>query len=93
LTDYKDQEQVHVFTADISSTFLERFDVPTLVPPTPVPVSIQHTTVPFEPYKMLHSRLRAIIIPTSYSKKRKHESGEADDEDATPKIPPSQPQE
>ena len=87
----KDQEQVHVFTADIPSTFLESFDVPTLVPPAPVPVSIRHTTVPFEPYKMLHSRLRAIIVPASYSKKQKHESGEVDDEDATRNIAPGQP--
>jgi hypothetical protein len=55
-----------MFTADIPSAFLDRFDCPALVPPAPVPVSIRHITVPFKPYKLLYPRLLDLILPDWY---------------------------
>lgn len=77
-TDFKDQEHVHVFTADISSNFLDGFDDPSFVPPAPVFVSIRHNTIPFKPYKKLYSRLLAVILPDSTGDTRKEPNASAD---------------
>ena len=66
-TDWKDKDQVHLFTADFPSVFLDRLDDPQHVPPSPISVSIRHTTVPFEPYKTLYTRLIELILPDSHS--------------------------
>ena len=62
-TDHEDHDQVHLFTADVSSAFLARFDYPGIAPPAPTGLSIRHTTVPFKPYSTLYARLLRIIIP------------------------------
>jgi hypothetical protein len=92
-TDYRDQEHVHVFTANIPSVFLDMFDCPSFVPPAPVSVSIRHRTVPFKPYKKLYSRLLSVILPGSYTGTCKQPKAKLDDNDGPRTIPIEQPQE
>ncbi|KAJ9372904.1 hypothetical protein DTO282E5_2314 [Paecilomyces variotii] len=63
-----DKENLHLFTADISSSFLHKLDFPALPPPPgPVPpiVSIRHTMIPFSPFETFRERLLQCLLPTS----------------------------
>jgi hypothetical protein len=91
ITDYEDQDHVHLFAADIPSAFLDRFEYPALVPPASVPVSIRHITVPYKPYKLLYSRLLDLILPDRYvsthseNSKEENDGGELPKTDAVPR--------
>jgi hypothetical protein len=69
------------------------FDDPSFVPPAPISVSIRHTTVPFKPYKKLHSRLLAVILPDAYPGVRKEPEANKNGNDGPPTMPPAKPQE
>ncbi|KAK4034277.1 hypothetical protein C8A01DRAFT_49296 [Parachaetomium inaequale] len=88
-TDFDDQEHVHVFSADISSSFLYRFDFPGFVPPAPAFISIRHTTAPFKPYKTLYSRLLALILPDPHDTSRNDgkRKGETTDDGPRKMVP------
>jgi hypothetical protein len=67
-----------VFTADIPSAFLDRFDFPTLVPSASVGFSIRHLIVRYKPYRTLSTRLLALIVPDSYLSPEKGDEKERD---------------
>lgn len=62
-----DIHNVYVYTATISSAFLNKLDCPSLPSngPTPVPISI--TSVPLRPFSTLRDRLFAILLPPTQS--------------------------
>jgi hypothetical protein len=91
ITDYDDQNHVHLFTADIPSAFLDRFDFPALVPPAPVPVTIRHTMVPFKPYRLLYSRLLDLILPDWYSSAHPENIEKVDGDDTLQKETKGEP--
>jgi hypothetical protein len=64
-------EYIHLFTADIPSSFLDKFDYPALPSSVPVSISIQHTTIPLKPFKTIRDRLLALILPTPHDQGRK----------------------
>ncbi|KAK2743592.1 hypothetical protein FQN55_007190 [Onygenales sp. PD_40] len=64
--DPDDTRHLHLFSADISSSFLEKFDFPA-VPPSPTAqtsVLIRHTVVPFEPFETFQHRIFELLLPT-----------------------------
>ena len=66
LTDNNDEENIHLFSADITSSFLDKLDSPSLRPPlsvTPVTV-IRHTLVSYRPFKTLRKRLLLLLLPS-----------------------------
>ena len=69
------------------------FDDPSFVPPAPISLSIRHNTVPFKPYKILHSRLLAVILPATYPGTRKEPEANTDGNDGPPIVLPEQTQE
>ncbi|POR34386.1 Uncharacterized protein TPAR_05408 [Tolypocladium paradoxum] len=63
LVSSKDKECMHLYTADISSSFLEMLIRPDVPPPAPTSISIQITVVPYKPYNTLRDRLFALLLP------------------------------
>ncbi|KAH8797819.1 hypothetical protein F5884DRAFT_687643 [Xylogone sp. PMI_703] len=61
-----DKQNLHLFTADISSSFLHKLDFPALPPPGSVPpiVSIRHTMIPYTPFRTFRQRLLQHLLPT-----------------------------
>jgi hypothetical protein len=86
LTDHENQDHAHLFTADIPSAFLDRFDFPDHDPPAPVPISIRHITVPYKPHKLFYPRLLDLILPDWYVNTRSENSKEENNGGELPKT-------
>ncbi|RFU27631.1 hypothetical protein B7463_g8717, partial [Scytalidium lignicola] len=65
LSDSDDKKCMHLFVADISSSFLAKLDFPTCPPLDPVPpsVSIRHTMVPYRPRTTFRKRILSLLLP------------------------------
>jgi hypothetical protein len=63
MTDYK-EEFVNLFTAQISSAFLDMFNKPESPPTLPArePILIQHMYVPLKPYETFHLRMLPLLL-------------------------------
>ncbi|RDA86307.1 hypothetical protein CP532_5668 [Ophiocordyceps camponoti-leonardi (nom. inval.)] len=59
-------ECLYLYTADISSTFLDQFNRPAIPPSTKTVLSIRVTNIPFKPLKTLRGRLLALVLPTEH---------------------------
>ncbi|RFU33737.1 hypothetical protein B7463_g2595, partial [Scytalidium lignicola] len=59
------KKNVHLFTADIPSSFLEKLDSPAVPPPVSPPpsFSIRHTVLPRQPCKTFRKRLLRLLLP------------------------------
>ncbi|KKZ64275.1 hypothetical protein EMCG_09737 [[Emmonsia] crescens] len=66
LTDINDTASIHLFTADISSSFLRKLDFPAIPPSALAPpfVSIRHTTIPYKPSKTFRNRIFPLLLPS-----------------------------
>ncbi|OJD11218.1 hypothetical protein ACJ73_09585 [Blastomyces percursus] len=66
LTDGNDKENIHLFSTDIASSFLDKIDHPSLRPPPSVTptIVIRHTLVPYRPLKTFRKRLLLLLLPT-----------------------------
>ncbi|KKZ61920.1 hypothetical protein EMCG_00482 [[Emmonsia] crescens] len=64
--DPSDTNHLHLFATDISSSFLDKLDFPT-VPPSDfaqTSASIRHTVVPCEPFETLRHRIFKLLLPS-----------------------------
>ncbi|KJZ74391.1 hypothetical protein HIM_06201 [Hirsutella minnesotensis 3608] len=57
------RECLHLYTADISSAFLDKLMTPAFPPSTETSVSIQVTVIPYVPGRSLRDRLLALVLP------------------------------
>ncbi|OJD27903.1 hypothetical protein ACJ73_00696 [Blastomyces percursus] len=66
LTDGNDKEDIHLFSTDIASSFLDKIDHPSLRPPPSVTptIVVRHTLVPYRPLKTFRKRLLLLLLPT-----------------------------
>ncbi|EEP81834.1 predicted protein [Uncinocarpus reesii 1704] len=65
LIDPSDKANIHLFTADISSSFLDKFKFPS-IPPSTSPsllVSVRHMMVPYKPSETFRSRIFPLLLP------------------------------
>ncbi|KAH8816074.1 hypothetical protein F5884DRAFT_852534 [Xylogone sp. PMI_703] len=63
-TDPDDIENIHVFAADVSSSFFQKLDFPSLPPPTSPSstMSIKHIVLPRKPYRTFQRRLFQLLL-------------------------------
>ncbi|KAL7817010.1 hypothetical protein V8C44DRAFT_270235 [Trichoderma aethiopicum] len=61
MTSYK-ENHVHLFSAEISSAFLDRLDFPSVTPQAQGPVLIQHVLVPLKPYATFRRRICQVLL-------------------------------
>ncbi|TFB05117.1 hypothetical protein CCMA1212_002416, partial [Trichoderma ghanense] len=61
MTSYK-EKHIHLFTAEISSAFLKRLDVPCSTPLAQEPVLIQHILVSLKPYATFRRRIFQLLL-------------------------------
>jgi hypothetical protein len=54
---------MHFYSADITSSFLEKLRNPSQAPRDPSSLSVRIITVPLKPYESLRSRLLALLLP------------------------------
>jgi hypothetical protein len=54
---------MHLYSANITSSFLEKLNNPTIPPRNPSSLSIQITTIPYKPYKSLRDRIFVLLLP------------------------------
>ncbi|EAS32414.3 uncharacterized protein CIMG_11119 [Coccidioides immitis RS] len=74
LTDLNDKACTHLFTADISSSFLQKLDLPASRPSASASpfVSIQHTKIPYKPYNTFCDRISSLLL-RGYPKRESRE--------------------
>lgn len=80
---------MRLYTADISSSFLDKLDRPAVSPSAPTSISIQITIIPYEPYDSLRDRLFALILaPQNHEldRKRKWEDDGTQHQSATGNV-------
>ncbi|KND92960.1 hypothetical protein TOPH_02077 [Tolypocladium ophioglossoides CBS 100239] len=80
----EDNELMHLYSANVPSSLLDKFDHPSIPPPQPASISIQITAIHYKPLETLCDRLLSLILPATDShkveRKRKMED-EDEDED------------
>ncbi|PNY27615.1 Uncharacterized protein TCAP_02464 [Tolypocladium capitatum] len=71
----EDKEIMQLYSANIPSSLLDKFDYPSVPPPEPTSISIQITCIYYKPLETLRDRLLALILPATdhdrVEKKRK----------------------
>lgn len=66
LSSSSNKDCMHIYSADITSAFLETLDHPAIPPPSRTSISVQITTIPYRPYKSLRDRLLALLFPPQH---------------------------
>jgi hypothetical protein len=58
-----DKERLHLYSADITCSFLDKLNHPEVPPSGTTPLSIQITTIDYQPYGSLRDRIIALLLP------------------------------
>ncbi|POR37669.1 Uncharacterized protein TPAR_02135 [Tolypocladium paradoxum] len=81
----EDKELMHLYSATIPSSLLDKFDHPSVPPPETPSISIQITSIPYKPLETLRDRLLALILPTASNHKvERKRKMRGEDEDTQP---------
>ncbi|KND91061.1 hypothetical protein TOPH_04413 [Tolypocladium ophioglossoides CBS 100239] len=83
----QDKELMYLYSANVPSSLLDKFDYPSIPPPQPASISIQITAIHYKPLETLRDRLLALILPVTNShkaeRKRKMEDEDEDEDEDT----------
>lgn len=59
---------MHLYSADIASSFLDMLNSPSVPPVSPTSVSVQITAISYKPYNTLRDRILAQLYPSWHGK-------------------------
>ncbi|RDA84256.1 hypothetical protein CP532_1985 [Ophiocordyceps camponoti-leonardi (nom. inval.)] len=58
----EDRNDMYIYSANVPSSLIDMFDKPALKPPMPGRLSVQISSVPYEPIETLRGRLLAVLL-------------------------------